>query len=67
MRESIFARAAAVFMIAAVLAGAVPVRAAAEMVDTGSNQVVITPTVPRGKTGRRMNVTFTLKNDTGDT
>lgn len=67
MKKSIFARAAAVLAAVAALAGAVPMRAAAEMVDTGSNQVVITPSVPRGKTGRRMNVTFTLKNDTGET
>ncbi len=61
------ARALALLMAVAAVTAVVPVKALAEMVDTGNNQVVITPAVPRGKTGRRMNVTFTLKNDSGET
>ena len=65
--RSLAARALALLMAVAAVTAAVPVKALAEMVDTGNNQVVITPAVPRVKTGRLMNVTFTLNNDSGET
>lgn len=72
MKKSFFAgrlavRGLALLLAVLTVAGAVPVTAWAEMVDTGNNTVVTTPNVPRGKTGRRMNVTFTLVNDSGET
>lgn len=56
---------AAALVTAVITVTAAPVTAVASLVNTGDNEVVVTPTVPRGKTGKRMNITFTLKNETG--
>lgn len=48
------------------VAGMPPVTGRAELIDTSDNDVIISQTVPKGKTGKRMNVTFTVKNDSGE-
>lgn len=70
MRKNFFARGA-VFLLAAAAAltmtVAAPAPAWADLVNNGDNHVVVTPNVPRGRTGRKMNVTFTLENNDGET
>ena len=53
-------------MALAVILGAVPVKAMAELIDTSDNSVIISKSVPQGKTGKRMNVTFSVRNDSGE-
>jgi len=70
MKSSFIARGAALFLAAAAvmaaMAAAVPMTVWADLVNTGDNHVVVTPNVPRGKTGKRMSVTFTLENNDGE-
>ncbi|MCI8887022.1 MAG: hypothetical protein HFG70_02960 [Hungatella sp.] len=42
-----------------------PVTAKAALIDTSDNEVVISKSVPKGKTGKKMNVTFSVYNDSG--
>ena len=67
MKKNMFTRILA-FLITGVLAFSVlpPVAARAELVDTSDNEVIVSKSVPKGKTGKRMNVTFTIKNDSGE-
>ena len=66
MKRSMMARGRAFFLAvvtavtAIIMAGAAPVTVLAELVNNGDNHVVITPNVPRGRTGKRMSVTFNL-------
>ena len=73
MKRSMMARGRAFFLAvvtavtAIIMAGAAPVTVLAELVNNGDNHVVITPNVPRGRTGKRMSVTFNLENNDGET
>ncbi len=70
MRKNFFARGAAFLLAAAAaltMTVAAPAPAWADLVNNGDNHVVVTPNVPRGRTGRKMNVTFTLENNDGET
>ncbi len=70
MRKNFFARGAAFLLAAAAalsMAVAAPAPAWAELVNNGDNHVVVTPNVPRGRTGKKMSVTFTLENNDGET
>ena len=69
MKKSIIVRGKAFLLAvatAAAMAGTPPVTARADLVNNGDNHVVITPNVPRGRTGSRMSVTFTLENNDGE-
>lgn len=52
-------------MATVLLLGALPVQAWGALEETGSNSVVISTSIPRGKIGKSMTVSFNIKNDTG--
>lgn len=64
MKKSAVVRSLAFLMaFAMVMAVLSPAVAKAAMVDTSENRFVISKSVPKGKSGRRMNLTFIVKND----
>lgn len=64
MKKSVAARGMAFLMAFAIMmVGMKPIATRAAMVDTSDNRFVISKSVPKGKTGRRMNLTFIVKND----
>ncbi len=65
MKRKIITRGLAFLMAFAVLFGALPpVLARAELIDISDNEIIISKTVPKGKTGKRMTVNFTVRNNT---
>lgn len=52
-------------MMAVLFVGMIPMQAWAALEDTGSNTVVVSSSIPRGKIGKSMTVSFNIKNDTG--
>ena len=63
MKKSVAARGMAFLMaFMMVLALVSPVTGRAEMRDTSENHCIISKSVPKGKSGRRMNLTFVVKN-----
>ncbi|MCI8663501.1 MAG: hypothetical protein HFG69_09725 [Hungatella sp.] len=63
MKKSVAARGMAFLMaFMMVLALVPPVTGRAEMVNTSENSCIISKSVPKGKSGRRMNLTFVVRN-----
>ena len=63
MKKSVAARGMAFLMaFMMVLALMPPVTGRAEMRDTSRNVCIISKSVPKGKSGRRMNLTFVVEN-----
>lgn len=64
MKKSAVVRSLAFLMAFAMMMAVLsPAAAKAAMVDTSENRFVISKSVPKGKSGRRMNLTFIVKND----
>ncbi len=65
MKKMMIIRGLAFLMAFAVISVALPpVSARAELIDTSNNEIVISKTIPKGKTGKRMTVSFILQNNT---
>lgn len=64
MKKSAVVRSLAFLMAFAMMMAVLsPAAAKAAMVDTSESRFVISKSVPKGKSGRRMNLTFIVKND----
>lgn len=53
------------WMAVLLLAGSIPIQGLAALENTANNTTVVTSSVPKGKIGKSMTITFTIKNDTG--
>lgn len=65
MKKGIVTRGLMLFMAAIIMMVSIPVTVRAELANNSDNSIVISKTIPRGKTGRRMTITFTIVNDSG--
>ncbi|MCI8536604.1 MAG: hypothetical protein HFG68_13775 [Hungatella sp.] len=65
MKKGIITRGFMLFMAVIMVMISIPVTAKAELTNNSENSIVISKTIPRGKTGKRMTISFNIVNDSG--